>query len=78
MPVLPAPNSRSMETLKQEIIHKTVRIKMKINQRISRRRFIKEGILWVGLAALFPHLKFSSRKNNLPGKKALYWNRLAG
>jgi len=51
---------------------------MKINRKISRRRFIKEGILWVGLAALFPHLKLLSRKTKLPGKKALYWNRLAG
>jgi len=51
---------------------------MKINRKVNRRRFIKEGILWVGAAVLFPHLKVSSRKNKLPGKKALYWNRLAG
>lgn len=51
---------------------------MKFNRRISRRRFIKEVIVWMGLAALFPHLKISSRRDKLPGKKALYWNRLAG
>ncbi len=47
---------------------------MKIDRKINRRRFLKTGLLWGGLFALFPVLKLGERK----GKEARHYRHLAG
>ena len=54
---------------------------MKMNKKINRRRFLKEGIFLGCMAALFPLLKMGREEKPHPlphPRKARHWKKLAG